>query len=165
MILIKWCGFTQIVSLMFATISCDQKICENSISVCIDGHLYLKKYNGLKKWWHFKIRRPYPGLWGPTLPGLCLPAHLISYLLCLFIILWLHWLAFCLLNLLNLFFSQFYFLLFPLPGIFPLQLFTSQVHIFFSVGSVLSALASDSLLFWFLSGWFSLFYFLLFLIM
>lgn len=68
------------------------------------------------------------------------------------------------LNLLNLFFSQFYFLLFPLPGIFPLQLFTSQVHIFFSVGSVLSALASDSLLFWFLSGWFSLFHFLLFLI-
>lgn len=48
-ILIKWCGFTEIVSVVFAMISCNKKICESSVSVRIDGHLYLKNYKGLKK--------------------------------------------------------------------------------------------------------------------
>ena len=121
------------------------------INVCIDEHLYLKKHKGLKNddgilksidLTMVSEARCY-------LASTYLPTF-VSYLLCLFILLQPNWLRFCSLNMPNLFFSQFYFLLLPLTGIFPFLLFTSQVNVTFSERSFLTSLAMDSLFFWLL---------------
>lgn len=145
-ILIKWCGFTEIVSVVFATISCNQKICESSVSVRIDGHLYLKKYKGLKKRWHFKIQRLYlpwslrPNITFPSLPTSS-PAFSASSLD-------FSDTGFFSLELAELVLFSVLFLAVSTAWNIPLQLFTSQVSVTFSVRSFLTSLASDPLLFW-----------------
>lgn len=67
----------------------------------------------------FKIQ----GLYRGWILSASTPPNFTSYLLCLFIIHQPHWLPFCSLTMPNLFFSHFYFLVLPLPRIFPLQLF------------------------------------------
>lgn len=161
--LIKWCGLTKIVSLIFATIRCSHKISASSISVCTGGHLCLKKHKGLKKCsWHFKIQRPYlpwspqPSVIWPLLTCVQLPPppplHYTSATLASFLFPKLAKLVL---------FSVFISLSTAWNTSLPALYISGQHYLYRQVFS--DHLALDSLLCWLLSGWFALFYFLLFL--